>query len=83
MTTRSGPCSSSPPPSPVGGGELVKAGALADSQGIPLSFLRGILVDLCRAGLLVSHRGSVDRTTLADLLRAGHRPAGAEQSHPG
>ncbi|MEU9506863.1 Rrf2 family transcriptional regulator [Micromonospora sp. NPDC048170] len=125
---------------PVGGGVLVKAGALADGQDIPLSFLQGILVDLRRAGLLVSHRGTeggyalarpaveisvgdvlravggslttvrglpaeragyagvaaglrdvwlavhgaialvVDRTTLADLLGAGHRPAGAGET---
>ncbi|KAB1138827.1 Rrf2 family transcriptional regulator [Micromonospora sp. AMSO12t] len=64
---------------PVGGGELVKAGTLADSQGIPLSFLQGILVDLRRAGLLVSHRGTEGGYALArpaveisvgDVLRA-------------
>ncbi|MGN9779102.1 RrF2 family transcriptional regulator [Micromonospora sp. H33] len=122
-------------PVPAAGGELVKAAALAEAQEIPLSFLQGILVDLRRAGLLLSHRGTeggyalarpaeeitvgdvlravggslttvrglpaeragyqgvatglrdvwlavhgaialvVDRTTLADLLTAGHRPA--------
>ncbi|MFU8871964.1 RrF2 family transcriptional regulator [Micromonospora sp. SL4-19] len=40
------------------GGELVKAASLADSQDIPLSFLQGILLDLRRAGLLHSHRGT-------------------------
>ncbi|MFG2010305.1 RrF2 family transcriptional regulator [Micromonospora sp. NPDC048868] len=64
---------------PVGGGGLVKAGTLADSQGIPLSFLQGILVDLRRAGLLVSHRGTEGGYALArpaveisvgDVLRA-------------
>ncbi|MFV2111845.1 RrF2 family transcriptional regulator [Micromonospora sp. LOL_025] len=63
----------------VGGGGLVKAGTLADSQGIPLSFLQGILVDLHRAGLLVSHRGTEGGYALArpaveisvgDVLRA-------------
>ena len=41
-----------------GGGELVKAASLAESQDIPLSFLQGILLDLRRAGLLHSHRGT-------------------------
>lgn len=36
---------------------LVKAATLAAAQDIPLSFLHGILLDLRRAGLLVSHRG--------------------------
>ncbi|MFG1775490.1 RrF2 family transcriptional regulator [Micromonospora sp. NPDC049051] len=62
-----------------GGGGLVKAGALADAQDIPLSFLQGILVDLRRAGLLVSHRGTEGGYALArpaaeisvgDVLRA-------------
>ncbi|MEU7930489.1 RrF2 family transcriptional regulator [Micromonospora echinofusca] len=61
------------------GGELVKARTLADTQGIPLSFLQGILVDLRRAGLLVSHRGTEGGYALArpaveisvgDVLRA-------------
>ncbi|MEU6075585.1 Rrf2 family transcriptional regulator [Micromonospora sp. NPDC047074] len=64
---------------PVGGGVLVKAGALAGSQDIPLSFLQGILVDLRRAGLLLSHRGTEGGYALArpaaeisvgDVLRA-------------
>jgi Rrf2 family protein len=38
-------------------GEYVKAGALADTEGIPLEFLQNILRDLRRAGLLVSQRG--------------------------
>ncbi|MET7967858.1 Rrf2 family transcriptional regulator [Micromonospora sp. NPDC005305] len=42
----------------LGGGELVKAASLAERQGIPLSFLQGILLDLRRAGLLHSHRGT-------------------------
>ncbi len=36
---------------------LVKAASLAAVQGIPLSFLQGILLDLRRAGLLHNHRG--------------------------
>ncbi|MFI1193282.1 RrF2 family transcriptional regulator [Micromonospora sp. NPDC020750] len=65
------------PPEP--GGELVKAAALAESQAIPLSFLQGILLDLRRAGLLHSHRGTEGGYALArraaeisvgDVLRA-------------
>ncbi|MGR6321957.1 Rrf2 family transcriptional regulator [Micromonospora soli] len=61
------------------GGELVKAGNLAESQDIPLSFLQGILLDLRRAGLLHSHRGTeggyaltrpAGEITVGDVLRA-------------
>lgn len=61
------------------GGELVKAAALAESQGIPLSFLQGILLDLRRAGLLHSHRGTeggyaltrpAAEISVGDVLRA-------------
>ncbi len=63
----------------VPGGELVKAANLARSQEIPLSFLQGILVDLRRAGLLHSHRGTeggyalarpATDITVGDVLRA-------------
>ncbi|RKN39897.1 RrF2 family transcriptional regulator [Micromonospora endolithica] len=63
----------------AGGGELVKAATLANNQAIPLSFLQGILVDLRRAGLLLSHRGTeggyalarpADEITVGDVLRA-------------
>ncbi|MGC4880633.1 RrF2 family transcriptional regulator [Micromonospora sp. DT43] len=62
-----------------GGSELVKAGSLADVQEIPLSFLQGILLDLRRAGLLLSHRGAEggyaltrppEEITVGDVLRA-------------
>ena len=62
-----------------GGGELVKAARLAEAQGIPLSFLQGILLDLRRAGLLHSHRGTeggyaltrpASRISVGDVLRA-------------
>ncbi|MEU4334488.1 Rrf2 family transcriptional regulator [Micromonospora lupini] len=64
-----------------GGGtnELVKAGSLAEVQEIPLSFLQGILLDLRRAGLLLSHRGAEggyaltrppEEITVGDVLRA-------------
>ncbi|MEV4757749.1 Rrf2 family transcriptional regulator [Micromonospora sp. NPDC049559] len=60
-------------------GELVKAAALATAQGIPLSFLQGILLDLRRAGLLRSLRGTdggyrltrpADEITVGAVLRA-------------
>ncbi|MEU1242644.1 Rrf2 family transcriptional regulator [Micromonospora parva] len=60
-------------------GELVKAASLAEVQGIPLSFLQGILLDLRRAGLLHSHRGAdggyaltrpPHEITVGDVLRA-------------
>ncbi len=50
--------------------QLVKAAGLAQAQGIPLSFLHSILLDLRRAGLLHSHRGVDGGYQLA-------RPAGA------
>ncbi|GAA4575063.1 hypothetical protein GCM10023176_43590 [Micromonospora coerulea] len=62
-----------------GGGELVKAASLAERQDIPLSFLQGILLDLRRAGLLHSHRGTeggyaltraADEISVGDVLRA-------------
>ncbi|MEH0983398.1 RrF2 family transcriptional regulator [Micromonospora sp. CPCC 205556] len=61
------------------GGGLVKAASLAAAQGIPLSFLQGILLDLRRAGLLHSHRGTEGgyaltrpavEITVGDVLRA-------------
>jgi Rrf2 family protein len=68
-------------PTPTGGtgGELVKAAALAEGQDIPLSFLQGILLDLRRADLLHSHRGTeggyalarpADEISVGDVLRA-------------
>lgn len=58
---------------------LVKAATLARGQQIPLSFLQGILLELRRAGLLHSHRGtdggytltrSAADVTVGDVLRA-------------
>jgi Rrf2 family protein len=58
---------------------LVKAGALAAAQDIPLSFLQGILLDLRRAGLLHSHRGvdggyqlarPAEQVSVGDVVRA-------------
>ncbi|MEU0152737.1 RrF2 family transcriptional regulator [Micromonospora fulviviridis] len=62
-----------------GAGELVKAASLAERQDIPLSFLQGILLDLRRAGLLHSHRGTeggyaltrpAAEISVGDVLRA-------------
>jgi Rrf2 family protein len=59
--------------------QLVKASALATAQDIPLTFLHGILLDLRRAGLLHSHRGTdggyaltrpAGNITVGDILRA-------------
>ena len=61
------------------GAGLVKAAALAEAQGMPLSFLQGILLDLRRAGLLHSHRGTeggyaltrpAAEISVGDVLRA-------------
>ena len=58
---------------------LVKAAGLAAAQDIPLSFLQGILLDLRRAGLLLSHRGvdggyalarPATEITVGDVVRA-------------
>ena len=61
------------------GDDLVKAATLASAQEIPLSFLQGILLDLRRAGLLHSHRGTEGgyalsrpphEITIGDVVRA-------------
>jgi Rrf2 family protein len=63
----------------AGDAELTKAAALASAQDIPLSFLQGILLELRRAGLLHSHRGTEGgyalarpavEITVGDVLRA-------------
>jgi len=60
-------------------GESVKTEQLAESQDIPLKFLRGILTDLRRARLVNSHRGPeggfvlarpAQEIALADIFRA-------------
>ncbi|BCJ62335.1 RrF2 family transcriptional regulator [Micromonospora endophytica] len=59
--------------------DVVKAATLAASQDIPYSFLQGILLDLRRAGLLLSLRGAdggyaltrdPGAITIGDVLRA-------------
>ncbi|MDG4764741.1 Rrf2 family transcriptional regulator [Solwaraspora sp. WMMD406] len=58
---------------------LVKASTLAEQQGLPMSFLQGILLDLRRTGLLHSHRGGLGgyqltrpatEITVGEVLRA-------------
>lgn len=65
------------------GETTVKADDIASAQGIPRSFLDGILLDLRRAGLVVSRRGPVGghrlarpafAVTVADVVRAMEGP---------
>ena len=65
------------------GDGAVKADEIAAAQGIPRSFLDGILLDLRRAGLVSSRRGPVgghrlarpaDGITVADVVRAMEGP---------
>ena len=61
----------------------VRAEALATAQGMPVKFLENILVDLRRAGLVTSRRGSeggyrlarpAEEITLASIIRAVDGP---------
>lgn len=65
------------------GGEAVRAEALATEQGLPVKFLENILVDLRRAGIVTSRRGSdggyrlarpASEVTLATIIRAVDGP---------
>ena len=65
------------------GGTLVTAEQMADAQGIPRRFLLGILAELRKAGLVISHRGVdggytlsqlAEEITLADVIRAVEGP---------
>ncbi|HZM57611.1 MAG TPA: Rrf2 family transcriptional regulator [Acidimicrobiales bacterium] len=65
------------------GDTSVKAEQLADAQGIPLKFLRGILTDLRRGRLVRSQRGPeggfvlgrpAEDISLADIFRAVDGP---------
>lgn len=65
------------------GWEPVKAKDLASAQDIPLRYLLNILVDLKRAGIVTSRRGSeggyvlaqpASAITLADVIRAVEGP---------
>jgi Rrf2 family protein len=64
-------------------GKLVTAEELADAQGIPRRFLLGILAELRKDGLVMSHRGvdggyafaqSPADITLADVIRSVDGP---------
>lgn len=61
----------------------VKGDAIAERQGVPVSFLENILSDLRRAGIVRSQRGSVggywlavppDTVTIADIIRTMEGP---------
>jgi len=65
------------------GGALVTAEELASAQAIPRRFLLGILAELRKAGLVISHRGVdggytlsqlPEEITLADVIRAVDGP---------
>ena len=65
------------------GGTLVTAEELAGAQDIPRRFLLGILAELRKAGLVISHRGVdggytlsqlPEQVTLADIIRAVEGP---------
>ena len=47
------------------GDEVVSADAVAEAQGIPGSFLEGILTSLRRAGIVTSRRGAAGGYRLA------------------
>jgi Rrf2 family protein len=60
-------------------GDPATAESLADEQGLPARFLGAILIDLRRAGIVASQRGSeggyrlarpADDITVADVMRA-------------
>jgi Rrf2 family protein len=53
----------------VGADGPLKAEQIAERQGIPLGFLRGILTDLRRSELIVSHRGGSGGFRLARPAR--------------
>lgn len=68
---------------PAAPDQVVKAADIAAAQGIPRTFLDGILVDLRRAGLVESRRGPEGghrlakpafAITLADVLRVTDGP---------
>jgi Rrf2 family protein len=67
-------------------GDTATRAQLAEAQGIPAKFLEAILVDLKKAGVIVSQRGSgggyllaepPSEITLADVIRAVDGPLSA------
>lgn len=65
------------------GAEVMSAESVADAQGIPASFLEGILASLRRAGIVTSRRGAAggyrlakaaDTISIADVIRAVDGP---------
>jgi Rrf2 family protein len=64
-------------------GVVVSADELSRAQGIPHGFLQGILADLRRGGVVISHRGQSggwrlalepDKVSIADVMRAVDGP---------
>lgn len=64
-------------------GVVVSADELSKAQGIPHGFLQGILADLRRTGVVISHRGQSggwrlalepDKVSIADVMRAVDGP---------
>ena len=67
-------------------GKLMKAGLIAEAQGIPRHFLDNILNDLRRAGIVATQRGAeggsrlarpAGEITIADVMRAMEGPLAA------
>lgn len=67
----------------AGGAGPVKRETIADAQGIPISFLENILLDLKRAGIVQSQRGQeggywlarpAETVSIADVVRAVEGP---------
>lgn len=65
------------------GDEVISADAVAEAQGIPRSFLEGILTSLRRAGIVTSRRGAAggyrlalpaSSVSVADVIRAVDGP---------
>ena len=55
----------------TGSGRPITAERLAEAQGIPQKFLQNLLLELRRAGVVISHRGPDGGHTLAEPGRGG------------
>ena len=74
----------------AGGDSPLKADQIAERQGIPLGFLRGILTDLRRSELIVSQRGATggfrlarpaNEITIAQVIRSVEGPLAQVRGH--
>jgi len=72
-------------------GGSARADELAEAQGIPIGFLRGILGDLRRTGLVSSHSGPsggfrlqrpAEQITIAQIIRAVEGPLAQVRGFP-